>query len=361
MHDQEVVDQGDIAGLPGEIEAQLVGQLDGHLHAARRDRAVVAEADRFGRFVARVLPAAESGDELIEEHAAAVGQCAHGRQSRRRCAQAAVGEPLMLVAERRQPRLGGLPGVRAQRAAPAPALAGLGIVVAGHRVRIAHAALRTGRDERRVHGLEPLKEHVRAADRRFAACLRRPRAAEEQPRREQRRLRHLVVQVDRDLRRRLVRREHEIGLVHAHGVRQRLLVGEAVESEGPNEGVEVLGVSDRKAPVQDRAMRREGFEFGVAGGVYPRLDLGHAVAAAGEAAHQREDLGVGLLAGHGDVFDTDVVHVVTHTVAHTVLIPLLQKPLQSGPSRAGERRSRLANRKSDKKRRKPARKRRPDR
>jgi hypothetical protein len=64
-----------------------------------------------------------------------------------------------------------------------------------------------------------------------------------------------MMEVYRDVRGRLIRRKHEFGAVDADGVRQRFLVGEAVEGESANKGIKLVCVVYREAPEQDGAVQ----------------------------------------------------------------------------------------------------------
>lgn len=74
MHDDEIIEQGDIAGLPVQIIANLISNIDRLAHGARVNGAAIAKGDGFGRGIARVAPSAISRDQLIEKHAAAIRQ-----------------------------------------------------------------------------------------------------------------------------------------------------------------------------------------------------------------------------------------------------------------------------------------------
>ena len=88
---------------------------------------------------------------------------------------------------------------------------------------------------------EPLPKHVRAAERRRSAGFGRLLAKEEELRRVERRLGHLVMKKDLHRRRRFVGREDARRPIQPHGVRQRIFVRERGQPEGRDKAVEILG------------------------------------------------------------------------------------------------------------------------
>src|SRR5688572_30221800 len=82
VHRDEIIDEGDVAGLPGDVEGEVFGDLGGDVDGVPIKRRTVAEGDRFRGVVAGVLPALKGGDELVEEGFAAIAKVAYGGQYR---------------------------------------------------------------------------------------------------------------------------------------------------------------------------------------------------------------------------------------------------------------------------------------
>lgn len=136
VHGGVVVDEGEIAGLPREIEGAVVGEGAGGGDVGRIKRGAVTEGDGLGRIVAGVFPAVEGGDELVEEAVAAIAQIAHGGEHGRGGTKVAVGLPFPCVAQLGHARFGGFTGVGAEGALPTAAHAGVLVGLGGHDIGI---------------------------------------------------------------------------------------------------------------------------------------------------------------------------------------------------------------------------------
>ena len=91
MHDLIVIDQRHIARLPGEVEDEVVGNLDRGLHVRIVKGRAITISDRAGALVALILPATKRSDELIEEDLVARGRVPYERQGRRGGADRVIG------------------------------------------------------------------------------------------------------------------------------------------------------------------------------------------------------------------------------------------------------------------------------
>ena len=83
VHRHEIVDQRHVAGLPGDVERQFLGQANRNGDRGGVERRIVAQRDRLRGVVAGVFPTTIGGDQLIEKRAAAVGQLVDAGQNRR--------------------------------------------------------------------------------------------------------------------------------------------------------------------------------------------------------------------------------------------------------------------------------------
>src|SRR5579871_6267214 len=106
MHGYVVVDEGDVAGLPGDVERELFAEFGGDIDGFAVEGFAVAKSDGFGGVVAGVFPALGGGDELVEEGLAAVLEGADGGEDGSGGFKGAIGEPFPRVVERLEAALG---------------------------------------------------------------------------------------------------------------------------------------------------------------------------------------------------------------------------------------------------------------
>lgn len=59
MHDLEIIQQGDVASLPLQVERDRIGNLDDGVHVAEIYRLAISKRDRFIWIIARIAPAPE--------------------------------------------------------------------------------------------------------------------------------------------------------------------------------------------------------------------------------------------------------------------------------------------------------------
>ena len=94
MHGGVIVDKGQIAILPGNIKGHFVGQRTGFGNIGRVQRGVITEGNGFTGIITGVLPAIESGNELIEETAPTITQIPYCGKDGRGRAQVSIVLPL---------------------------------------------------------------------------------------------------------------------------------------------------------------------------------------------------------------------------------------------------------------------------
>ena len=102
-----------------------------------------------------------------------------------------------------------------------------------------------------------LEQHIRATKWRSAAYCSGLLTVEKQVTREVRGLRHLVVQKNLDILRRLIGGKDARRAVVSHRVRQRLVVGKIREVKTGNEIIKGLRIRDPAATKEDGAMGRQ--------------------------------------------------------------------------------------------------------
>ncbi len=107
------------------------------------------------------------------------------------------------------------------------------------------------------------------------------------------------MEVDRNVGRRLVRREDALGKVDADGVRERFDVGEILQAEGGDKGVAIFGRIQRQAAKENRTVLGGFFEQLVAVGSDPIGGTGQSHARRGALKRQGKCIvAIGLLAGY---------------------------------------------------------------
>ena len=139
---------------------------------------------------------------------------------------------------------------------------------------------------------QSIPKDVGSANRRSPSRVGRFLTKEEQLARIDRRLSHLVMQVDRHLGRSLVGGKNPGRVIHPHGIGQRVLVGKGREVEQLDEGMEVVRGTQRQPLKQnDTTIGCLGDQLVPAGG-NPLGDFGNA------SSHSWRNLPI-LLAGGG--------------------------------------------------------------
>ncbi len=240
--------------LPGEIDGELLGERTGRESGIDVERGPVAEGDGPGGVVAAVLPPLEGGDELVEEGFASGGEGAHRGKDGGGGPQAVVFEPFRGVTEPAEPFRGFLFRLHAEGASPAASHPGSEVVLRRHDVGVAQTLFLAVAREAGAYLADPFKEGIGPADGSGPALIRGPLAEEEQLAGKDGGLGHLVVEEDGDLGRGLVGSENALGPVQADRIGQRFPVGEVLEAEGGDEGVEVAVGDERKAAKEEDAV-----------------------------------------------------------------------------------------------------------